>query len=105
MIADRRHDGATHVDLGILAEDHPVELLQLPARLDPELVVQNAAAVVVGLQGLCLPAAAVERQHQQSANALTHRVLRGERLQLRNELVVRAQLEVGFDPVLQRPDA
>ena len=88
MVFGRRRGRPAGVDRSVLTQDHAVQLLQLPARLDPELFVQGAAAVVVGLQRLGLAAAAVERQHQEPPHAVAQRMLSTESLELRNELVV-----------------
>ena len=61
--------------------------------IDAQLAVEHLAGVVEGLQRLGLPAAAVQRDHQQAAHALTQRVLRDERGQLGHRLLVTAQIE------------
>ena len=86
----------------ILREDRPLELLQLDAGLEPELVVQAVPRLPVHLEPLGLPAAAVEREHQLGAKALAERVLGAERLELGNERQVAAERELGVDPLLDR---
>ena len=49
-----------------------------------------------------LPAAAVQREHQLSAQAFAERVLGDERLELRHQVVVAAERQVGVDPILER---
>src|SRR5439155_11586635 len=51
----------------ILPEDRALELLQLPARLDPELVHERLARLAVEVECFGLTAGAVQRQHQLSA--------------------------------------
>ena len=78
-----------------------LELPQLGARLDPELV-ERGPRVAVRLQRLRLPARAVQREHQLAAQPLAMRMLRDQRLQLADELGVPAQRQVGLDPLLER---
>ena len=54
-------------------------------------------ARLVDVERVCLPPAAVEREHQLPAEALAERVLADERLQLADDVGVRAELEVGLD--------
>ena len=49
-----------------------------------------------------MPACAIEREHQLAAQALPKRVLRDERLQLADELLVAAKREIGVDTVGER---
>ena len=78
-----------------------MQLAEGRARLDPELVHQRAAGVLVGLERLGLPAGAIEREHQLRAQPLAQRILGDERLQLADELGVAAGLEVGVDALLE----
>src|SRR5262249_32303073 len=59
---ERANGGA--VERGVLAEDRPLEALQRAARLEPELVVQEPACRAIDLERLCLPAGAVQREHE-----------------------------------------
>ena len=93
---------AGDVQRGVLDEDRPLELLQLDARLEPELVVQERPRLPVDLEPLGLPAAPVEREHQLRAEALAVRMLGGERLELRDERELAAERELGVDPLLDR---
>ena len=86
----------------VLLEDRPLEPPQLLPRLEPELLVEQAAAGLVDGERLGLAAAAVEREHELAAQALAQRVLADEPLQLGHELRVAAELEVGVDPLLER---
>ena len=72
------------------------------AGLDPELGDERAARVRVGGERLGLPAAAVEREHQLSAEALAQRLARDLPLQLADHVGVPAEREVGVDPALER---
>ena len=79
-----------------------MQLLELGARLDPELVDENAAGVVVDLECFRLPPRSVEREHQLTAQPLAKRVFVGERLELADQIAVSASLELRVDPVLER---
>ena len=52
-----------------------MEVVQLGAWLDPELLDEDLAGVAVGLQRVGLAAAAVQREHQLRVQPLTPRVL------------------------------
>ena len=82
---------------GVVGEDRLVELVELGARLDPELLDEHLAGVAVGLQRVGLAAAAVEREHQLRVQPLAPRVLAGELLELADELGVTPGGEVGLD--------
>ena len=75
---------------GILVQDRLLELLELTARLEAELVPEHVASLAVGLERIGLPAGSVQRQHQLCMNALPQRVDGHERLQLGHELGVPA---------------
>ena len=89
----------------VLGEDGPLEAPKLFSRLEPELLVEQAAAGLVGVERLGLPPAAVEGQHQLPAEALAERVLADESLELGDELGMTAQLEVGVDALLESGEA
>ena len=89
----------------LLAQDRAVERLQLRPGLDPELLDERPPRIVVGGERLGLAAAPVEREHQVRAQPLAQRVRADERLDLGHELGVRAQLEVGGDPLLEHAEA
>jgi hypothetical protein len=72
----------------ILAEDRPLELLQSRAGLDPQLVDERSARVLVGVERLGLATGAVQRRHQVPAQALPERVLGDERLEFADQLAV-----------------
>ena len=68
---------------GSCASIAALELAQPLARLDPELLDQLPARVLVRLQRVGLPVGAVEREHQLRAQALAVRVLVDQPLELR----------------------
>src|SRR5262249_46470806 len=61
--------------LGILLEYLPLELLELGAGLEPELLVQDAARASVGVERVGLPARCVQRTHELRVRAFSQRVL------------------------------
>jgi hypothetical protein len=58
------------LELGVLDEDPPLELLERRARLDPESVDEDAPGLLVGLERLGLAARPVQRQDQLPAQTL-----------------------------------
>ena len=54
----------------VLREDRALQLPQLDARLEPELVGEDCAARLVHLERLGLTSGSVERQHELPAQAL-----------------------------------
>ena len=86
----------------VLLEDRALEATQLLARLQPELVDEQAASLLVCRERVRLAPGPVQRQHQLAAQALAQRVLPDEPLELGHELGVPAELEIGVDPLLQR---
>ena len=79
-----------------------MQLLQRRRRLYPELVDEHLARVLVRLERLRLPAAAVEREHELAARALAHRVLTHELLEPADELGRATELELRLHPLLDR---
>ena len=94
--------GGWRVERGIVREDRLVEVVQLGARLDPELLDEDLAGVPVGLQRVGLAAAAIQREHQLRVQALAPRVLAGQLLELGDQLGVAPGRQVGLDAQLQR---
>ena len=99
-------------EAGVGLQDALLELAQAGARVHAEFVGEQAAGVGVDGEGLRLPAAAVQGQHQQLAQPLAQRVGGGEGGQLGDGLRVAALLQVhveaGFqelEPPLLQPDA
>ena len=88
-----------------------MELAQLGPRLEPELIDEESHAPV-RCEGVRLPAAAVEREHQLRVQTLAPRMLAREPLQLGDELRVAARRQLGLHPqlddghakLLQAPD-
>ncbi len=88
-----------------MPQDRALELLQLGARLDPELVDEHRPRVAIRLERLRLTAGRVERPHQRRARPLAQRVLADEGFELGDELRVTSEREVGVDPQLERAHA
>jgi hypothetical protein len=93
------------LERGVLPEDGALELLQRRRRLDTELVDQHLARLAVEREGLRLPRRPVEGQHQLGPQALAQRVLRHQQLELRHQLEVASERQVGLDPGLERRQA
>ena len=66
----RRRSRRGQLERPVLEQDHPLQLAQLRAGSEPELVRQRAPHLLVGLQRLGLAPRAVERDHQLSAGTL-----------------------------------
>jgi len=85
-----------------VVEDPFLEPPQLLTRLEAELVGEQRSPSPVDVERLRLAARLVEREHQLGAAPLSQWLLAHERLQLRKELGVAAELEVRVDPLLDR---
>jgi hypothetical protein len=85
-----------------VVREHPaLEVAQLRARLEPELLGESGTRLAVYLERVRLPPGSVEREHQLRAQALAEGVLRDERPQLRNEVAILPSTEIGVEPVLE----
>jgi hypothetical protein len=84
-----------------VGQDGFVEVVEVGAWLDPELLDEHLAGVAVGLERVCLAAAATQREHQLRVQPLTPRVLAGELLELTDQLSVAPDDEVGLDAQLE----
>ena len=85
-----------------MVEQLPVELLQLGTGLDAELLDQHPSRLLIQREGIRLPAAAVEGEHQLPARALAERMVTHDRVQFRHDLAVAAPCKLGLDPPLER---
>ena len=97
--------GCRRVEGGLLPEDLALEALQLGARLDPELLDEDAARVLVGGERLRLPARAIESEHQLPPEALAKRVPGDEDLELADQIAGLPAREVEVDPRLEGHEA
>ena len=100
--ADRRRNRLRRGERGILREDHPVERAGLGGGLEAPLLVERAARRLVGVERLLLPPRPDVRKHQEAAEPLAIRVLRGQPGGVGNHVVVRAELDLGLDAILER---
>ena len=87
---------------GLLHEDRTLELLQIDAGLEAELVVQEPPRVPIEVETLGLTATAVEREHQLPTEALAIRVVGDHGLELGDEREVSSERELSVDPALDR---
>jgi hypothetical protein len=90
---------------GVVLQDLALQLAQLHARLEPELVAEAVAERGVEIERLGLPAAAVEGEHRERAWPLPQRLLRREALHFRERRAVTAELELGLEPFLVAGEA
>src|SRR5439155_16619607 len=89
-------------ELRILAENRLLELAKRRTRLDPQLLYQGAACLLVCVQRFNLPPAAVEGEHQLATEALAEGILCDQQLELTNELGPRAESQLRVHQVLKR---
>jgi hypothetical protein len=89
---------------GVLGEDRPLELAKPLPGLDPELLDERPACVLIRLERVRLPVAAVEREHELAAQALSVRVLADQDLELLHDLRVPRERQLRLDQVLQCRD-
>ena len=87
---------------GILPEDRPLELLELLARVDAQVLDEHAACVLVGGEGLRLPPRLVQGEHQERAEVLAVRMLACERLERGDDIRVVPELDLEPGELLAR---
>ena len=85
----------------VLTEDRGLEVLELRAGFDPELFDERRPGGAIRLQGIGLPFGAVEREHQLPAEPLAERLLCNQRLELRDEVGMAAEEEIGVDALFE----
>ena len=86
----------------VVAEDRRLELHELRARIDAELVDERSPRVPVCGERIRLTAAPVQGEHLQPAQPLAVAMLARERFELADQLRVPSQRQVGLDALLQR---
>ena len=89
----------------VLAQDRGLELAELGAGVDAELLDERLARGAVGGERVGLAARAVEREHELRARALAQRLGGDQRLELGDELGVAPEREIRLDPLLERDGA
>ncbi len=97
---DRRR-GKRELEIGRLEQDPLLELAEFGRRIDAELDDEMLAEPAVGGDGLALPPAAVEGEHQLSPKRLAQGVLADELLELGDQGRMPAQRELGLDAELE----
>ena len=85
-----------------MTKDAQLELLERRTGFDPERFDLRPSSALERVEGVGLPAAAIEREHQLAAQTVVKRVLRDEPLELRHQLGVPAERKVGVDAILDR---
>ena len=90
------------VDLGRLLEHGPVELLQLAAGIDAELLDEQSARGVELAQCLGLPARPIQGERELSPQPLAERMLGDQLADRRDGELVLAERQPGVDLVLER---
>src|SRR5262249_35900273 len=83
-----------------MAQDRLLEKLKLCRGLDAQLLDERLTGLPVSLEGLRLPARAVEGQHELPAEPLPQRILGHEGLELPHALRVAPELDLGIDHLL-----
>ena len=78
-----------------------MQLLELAAGLDPQLLDERSAGVGVRLEGIRLAPASVEREHELAPQPLAKRMARDQLSQLGGELRTPSPVEVRRHPVLE----
>ena len=89
----------------ILSQDRALQLLQLRRRLEPELLVQSPARARVRLERVGLAPTAIQREHQQSDQPLTRRMLGGQLLELADDQRRLARGQPHVEALLERDEA
>jgi hypothetical protein len=90
-----------HLQGRVLEQDLLLAPAQPAARLDAQLLVQDLAGAVEGLEGIGLAVRAVQCQHQLAPQPLPVGVVGQQRLQLGDQPAMSTEGQVGLDAVLQ----
>ena len=98
MHRDAVHGGA--IERGVVDEDRALEILVALAGLEAELVEQHPPTCGQDLERLRLTTAAVEREGEPFAGALSHRVLGAQLPQRRHRVLVSSEGQLGVEIVL-----
>jgi hypothetical protein len=93
------------IEHGILLQDAALELLQALARLEPDLLGEREATLLVDMQRLGLAVRAVQREHELAAQPLSQRVPGHESFELADELAVAAEGDIPLDALFERREA
>ena len=88
------------IEFRIVLEDRLLELAELAARLQPELIGEQVPAAAVDVERVRLPSRAVEREHQLRPPAFPERIVANKRLEFGDQLRVPAERKFGLDSLL-----
>ena len=92
---------AVERECGVLPQDRRLELAELRARLEAEIIGERAASGLVRTQGVGLASGAVQAQHELCPKTLSVGVLGDECLKLGDERCIAAEREVGVDLLVE----
>ena len=98
----RRHR-AKHVQRRVLCQDGRLQSAQVGSGLDAELVGQQSAGPLVGLEGVALTPRPVQSEHQLTPQPFTERLLAQQCLDLAHQLGRLASGQIRVHPVLHQP--
>ena len=96
----RRRLRWTKVQAGIVAQDGRLQGLELGARIESQVVTQQAPSPLAGLQCIGLASAAVQRKRPLRPAPLAIRMLGDQPLQIGRQQQMPAQRQLGVDEVL-----
>ena len=98
----RRRLARSQIEGRILSKHGTFQLLQDRAGLEPEVFGKLPPGPRVHVERLCLPAAAVQRDHQLAHETFAMRMLTRKRLELAHEAVAVARLQLRIDVLFDR---
>jgi hypothetical protein len=93
------------VERGVSTEDCCLELPQLTARFETQLLGEGSSKLPVRLERLCLPPGAVQREHELAPHAFAQRIRGDDRTGFGNDVLGAAEPEAGFEPLLDGGEA
>lgn len=96
----RRSDG-----WNLVAQDRLLELLELLAGLETELLVEECSGAPIGGERIGLPLCSVEGEHQVMPQPFAVRVLAEEAFELIDQAAILAEAEIRLDPIFDRGHA
>ncbi len=103
--ACRGGDRAAKLERRQLRDDRRLEPLQLRAGVEALLLGEELPDALVREERVALSPASVLREHQLAPEPFAERVLSRELLDLSDDLAVKAGVEIGLDPILERIEA
>src|SRR6185437_1129452 len=94
--------GQLYLELRVMSQHAALELPERLARLEAELVGEQAAGLAVDVERLGLTSRAVQGEHQEASQPLPERMLGDEGLQLGDDRPLKAAAEVGLEAIFER---